>query len=435
MIQNKLAIAAAIAICTASGTVSAANIEFWYGNTGRIEKAIQSACEAFNASPSAHQVSCIGQGGYEAGMQKAIAAYRSKQHPVLIQFFDAGTLDLMLSDSVIPVSEAMPDVDWSGYLTGARSYYETSTGDLFSQPYNGSTLVFYARKDELAKVGVTEVPQTWEGVVKTAKLLKDSGHECPFTTDGHPWRVLEQFSARHGKSIASNNNGYGGLDAEYTFNSGLTADHLNNLVEWRNEGLVRLSQDTAAGKYNAAFNAGECAMMEASTGSYASAFEAHGDNISVTMAPMYEGFERYNTLIGGGSIWIMKDHEDSAVEAASAFLDFLRQDDTQIEFTRATGYMPVTKSALDQLVSSGMSKELAFATTEVGVSSLNQPGTADSRGIRLGFYVQFRDIFKEETQKAFNGDQTMQVALDSAKRRGDELLRRFEQTYKGMKLP
>jgi sn-glycerol 3-phosphate transport system substrate-binding protein len=65
---------------------------------------------------------------------------------------------------------------------------------------------------------------------------------------------------------------------------------------------------------------------------------------------------------------------------------------------------------------------------------MNQPRTPDTRGIRLGFYVQFRQVFMEETQKAFAGQQTMQVALDNAKKRGDELLRRFEQTYKGAKM-
>jgi sn-glycerol 3-phosphate transport system substrate-binding protein len=40
----------------------------------------------------------------------------------------------------------------------------------------------------------------------------------------------------------------------------------------------------------------------------------------------------------------------------------------------------------------------------------------------------------EETQKAFAGQETMQAALDNAKKRGDELLRRFEQTYKGVKM-
>ena len=427
--------ATALTLVTAAPALQAADIEFWYGNTGRIEEAIQEACTGFNDAQDAHTVACVGQGGYEAGMQKAIAAYRSGQHPVLIQFFDAGTLDLMLSDAVIPVSEILGDVDWKDYNTGARSYYETSTGSMFSQPYNGSTLIFYANMEMLGEAGVTEVPATWEELVDVARKLKDAGIECPFTTDAHPWRVLEQFSARHGAPIASNNNGYGGLDAEYTFNEGPVADHLINLATWRDEGLVKLNQDTKSGKYNAAFNEGECAMMEASTGSYGAAFESLGDKVQITMAPMYEGVTRRNTLIGGASIWIMKGHDQEKIEAAKAFLDFLRDEDVQIEFTRRTGYMPVTMSALEKLKADGKADMLEFATASMGVESLNQPGDENSRGIRLGFYVQFRDIFKEETQKAFNGDQTMQAALDNSVARGNELLRRFEQTYQGVELP
>ncbi len=425
---------AALALSIAA-PVYAADIEFWYGNTGRPEEAIQAQCAAFNESQSEHTITCVGQGGYEAGMQKAIAAYRSSEHPVLIQFFDAGTLDLMLSDAVLPVSDMLPDVDWADYNTGARGYYETSTGALFSQPYNGSTLVFYANMDMLAEVGVTEVPETWEAVIETARKLKENGHSCPFTTDAHPWRVLEQFSARHGEAIASNNNGYGGLDAEYTFNTGPVADHLNNLAAWRDEGLVRLNEDTQTGRYNAAFNAGECAMMEASTGGFASAREALGDAVKMTMAPMYDGFARRNTFIGGASIWVMKGHEDVEYDAAKAFLNFVRDTENQIEFTRQTGYMPVTMAALDELVASGRAATPDFATAEMGVASLNQPGNENSRGIRLGFYVQFRAIFQEETQKAFNGEQTMQAALDNAAMRGNALLRRFEQTYRGVALP
>lgn len=425
----------ALAFSALAPAVQAADIEFWYGNTGRPEEAIQAQCAAFNASQSEHTISCVGQGGYEAGMQKAIAAYRSGEHPVLIQFFDAGTLDLMLSDAVLPVSDLMPDVDWADYNTGARGYYETSTGALFSQPYNGSTLVFYANMDMLGDVGVTEVPETWEGVIEVARKLKENGHSCPFTTDAHPWRVLEQFSARHGEAIASKNNGYGGLDAEYTFNTGPVADHLNNLAAWREEGLVRLNEDTTAGNYTAAFNAGECAMMEASTGSFGSARAALGDVVKMTMAPMYEGVERRNTFIGGASIWVMKGHDDADYEAAKEFLDFVRSNDQQIEFTRMTGYMPVTNAAMTALVESGKAAMAEFATAEMGVASLNQPGNENSRGIRLGFYVQFRSIFQEETQKAFNGEQTMQAALDNAAERGNELLRRFEQTYQGVTLP
>lgn len=433
--KSRFFAASLLALLTAMPAAKAANIEFWYGNTGRPEEAIQAACAAFNASQTKDHITCVGQGGYEAGMQKAIAAFRSGQHPVLIQFFDAGTLDLMLSDAVVPVEEIMPDVDWSDYNVGARSYYETSKGKLFSQPYNGSTLIFYANMEMLGSVGVTQIPESWEEVMAVAQKLKDAGVSCPFVTDAHPWRVLEQFAARHGLPIASGHNGYGGLDAVYTFNKGPIADHLNNLAKWREAGLVRLNEDTAAGNYTAAFNAGECAMMEGSTGSYGAAYKAIGDKAALAMAPMYDGFERHNTLIGGASIWVMKGHSDDEIAAAKAFLNFIRKDDQQIEFTRMTGYMPVTMSALKKLDDSGKNKDLEFATADMGVASLNVPGNEDSRGIRLGFYVQFRDVFIEETKKAFNGEQTMQAALDNSVARGNQLLRRFEQTYEGKTLP
>ncbi len=430
-------LAAAAAVMAGACSAQAANIEFWYGNTGPVETAIKAQCDAFNAAQSQHKVTCVGQGSYEVSMQKAIAAYRAKNHPVLIQFFDAGTLDLMLSNAVVPVQEILPDVKWNSYIAGARAYYETSGGKLFAQPYNASTLLFYTNKTELEKAGVTQTPTTWEEVIDAARKLKAAGHACPFVTDGDTWRVLEQFSARHGLPIASRHNGYDGLDAEYVFNTTFVAKHLQNLVDWRKEGLVRLNADTKAGNYTAAFNAGECAMMEGSSGSYAASAKAFDGKyqITVNMAPMYKGYERHNTLVGGASIYVMKGHDQAQVDGAKAFLDFLRKPEQQMAFTAATGYVPVTNDVLDAINKSGDAKAAKYATAAIGIESMNQPPTADSRGIRLGFYVQFREIFMEETQKAYGGQQTMQVSLDNAKKRGDELLRRFEQTYKGVKLP
>lgn len=425
----KFLIASALAMASAAPAAKAAEIDFWYGNTGVIEKAIQDACTAFNASQTKDKVNCIGQGSYEVAMQKAIAAYRAKKAPVLMQFFDAGTLDLMLSGAVEPVSAALPQVNWKDYLNGARSFYETAKGELLSQPYNGSTLVLYGNREMLAKAGIDKLPATYEQMVADAKQLKAAGVDCAFATDGHPWRVLEQFAARHGTAIASRHNGYDGLDAVYTFNKGPVAEHMQNLKTWRDHGLIRLQQDTKAGKYDAAFNTAECAMMEGSSAGYGAAYKALGNKVMVGLAPMYEGKTRHNTLIGGASIWIMKGHSETEVAAAKAFLDFLRRDDQQIEFAGKTGYLPMTETALSALKASGKANDPQFATAELGVASLNQPTNEDSRGVRLGFYVQFRDIFMKETQKAFNGEKSMQQALDDAASQGNELLRRFEKTY------
>lgn len=430
-------LAAAVALLGCTTAAQATNIEFWYGNTGNVETAIKAQCDAFNAEQSEHHVNCVGQGSYEVSMQKAIAAYRAKNHPVLMQFFDAGTLDLMLSGAVEPVQDLMPDVKWDQYIAGARAYYETSGGKLFAQPYNSSTLLFYTNRTELQKAGITETPKTWEEVIDAARKLKAAGHACPFVTDGDTWRVLEQFSARHGLPIATRHNGYDGLDAEYVINTTFAAKHLANLVEWRKEGLVRLAVDTKAGNYTAAFNAGECAMMEQSSGSYAAAAKAFDGkyDLTVDMAPMYKDYERHNTFVGGASIYVMKGHAKPEIEAAKAFLDFLRRPEQQMFFTAATGYVPVTTDVLDTIAKSGDANSPKYATAKIGVESMNQPATPDTRGIRLGFYVQFREVFMEETQKAFAGKQTMQVALDNTKTRGDQLLRRFEHTYKGKTLP
>lgn len=427
-----LLIASALALAgAATTTAKAADIEFWYGNTGVIEKAILDSCAAFNASQTRDKVTCVGQGSYEVAMQKAIAAYRAKKAPVLMQFFDAGTLDLMLSGAIEPVSAVLPEVNWKDYLAGARSFYETAKGELLSQPYNGSTLVLYGNREMLAKAGIDKLPTTYEALISDARKLKEAGIECPFATDGHPWRVLEQFAARHGVAIATKHNGYDGLDAVYTFNKGLVADHMQNVKTWRDAGLVRLQQDTKAGKYDAAFNTGECAMIEGSTGGYGAAFKALGDKVMIGLTPMYEGKTRHNTLIGGASIWIMKGHNEAELAAAKSFLDFLRRDDQQIEFAGKTGYLPMTGTALAALKASGKASDPQYATAEIGVSSLDQPSSEDSRGVRLGFYVQFRDIFMKETQKAFNGEKSMQQALDDAAQQGNDLLRRFEKTYSG----
>ncbi len=434
--MTKFTLAVTTAALVAGGCAAhATDIEFWYGNTGTGETAIQNACAAFNAPQNKDHVTCVGQGSYEVGMQKAIAAYRAGKSPVLIQFFDAGTLDLMLSDAVVPVSDAMPDVDWSQYINGARSYYETGDGRLFSQPYNSSTLLFYTNKSLLEKAGIDRAPATYEELAADAKKLQAAGVDCAYTTDGHPWRILEQFAARHGVPIASEHNGYDGLDAEYVFNQGLIEQHMENLKTWRDAGWLKLSADTKAGSYTDAFNSGECAMMEGSSGSFTAAYQTLGNDVQVSLAPMYKGYERHNTLVGGASLWLMKGHSDAKIQAAKSFLNFVREPEQQLALTETTGYVPVTTAALDYLKQSGKISDPKFGTSAIGIESMNEPASADSRGIRLGFYVQFRDIFMEETQKAFTGGQSMQAALDTAKARGDALLRRFEDTYKGAALP
>ncbi len=409
-------------------------LTFWTSSHKTLFPATEQACDAFNESQDKYAVSCIAQGSYRDIVTKAIAAYRAKNHPEMILFYDAGTADMLMSGAVIPAYQVATDADWASYSNGSKSYYQDSNDNLWGQPYNGSTFLFYGNKTKLASVGETKLPETWEQLVRIGKKLKTNGEQCIFSTDLHPWRVIEQFGARHNTALATNNNGYGGLDAEYKITGGLIEKHLTNLLEWRKQGLVSVNKDLKQNHYGKAFDAGDCAMIEASTGGYRKAFDALGDNLMVGLAPMYEGYKRHNQFIGGGAIWVMKGHADKA-EGIKAFLDFIRKPEWQILVTEATGYMPMTNDVVVELQKTGATEKPEFGAVEMGLTALNAPTGENSRGIRLGFYPQFRDVFKVEIAKAVDGKKTVAEALRHTQSEGNKLLRRFEKVHKGKKLP
>ena len=56
--------------------------------------------------------------------------------------------------------------------------------------------------------------------------------------------------------------------------------------------------------------------------------------------------------------------------------------------------------------------------------------TPNSKGLRLGRLPEIRNIVYEEVEKALQGQQTAQAALDSAVTRGNKVLREFEKSVR-----
>ena len=61
--------------------------------------------------------------------------------------------------------------------------------------------------------------------------------------------------------------------------------------------------------------------------------------------------------------------------------------------------------------------------------TLNPP-TANSKGLRLGSFVQIRDVIEEELEQTFAGKKPVKTALESAVKRSNDLLRQFEKANK-----
>ncbi len=179
--------------------------------------------------------------------------------------------------AIVPVTKVMADAkepfDPKAYLPAVAGYYTDLKGNMLSFPFNSSTVVLYINRDAFKKAGLNpdQAPKTWKELNAAALQLKVRGQDCVYTTGWPAWMHIENFSAWHNVPIGTKENGMGGLDTVFTFNSPLHVRHLTMLGDMAKKGLF-----TYAGRTNQAeakFASGECAMLTSSAPARRRAFD------------------------------------------------------------------------------------------------------------------------------------------------------------------
>jgi sn-glycerol 3-phosphate transport system substrate-binding protein len=421
---------------------SKAKFELWQGLTGDLGDAVNEVCKRFNDSQADYEIVCTSQGSYDAAVQNSIAAYRAGKQPTIVQVFDAGTLDLMLSDAFVPAKKLMEDngykINWEDYFPGIANYYSTSTGELYSFPFNSSTALFYYNRDAFAKIGKTEAPKTWEEVEETSRALKAAGYECPFAFEYDTWQIMEQFSAIHSQPIATMSNGYEGLGAELTVNKTKFVDYVKFLKKGFDEGIYQIKVKDTGQTITESFASANCQMAQFSVASHGTVTKTQKEGMSwdVAMLPMFAGTERKNSLVGGASLWTLAGKTPEEYKGAAAFYAFIATPESAAFWSTRTGYIPVTKSGFKEMKAKGFYDKAPYKGREMALASLTASEvTALSRGIRLGGFIQIRKEVRDALQGIFSGQMTVEAGLQQATDRGNAILRRFEKTYANKKLP
>ena len=434
MNMKKLALTASVAITsTWSSYASAAEIQFWHAFTGRLGELVAEQIEKFNSSQDKHKVVGSHKGNYSETLNAGIAAFRAKEQPHILMVFEVGTATMMGAKGAIkPVYEVMADAgakfDPDAYIGSVKGYYTTTDGKMLSLPFNSSTPVLWVNKDALKAAGIDPNVDmsTWQKVGDVLDKLKASGHACPLTTAWQSWIHLENMSAYHNTPFATKDNGFAGTDTELALNGPLQVKHLQQMGDWAKEGKFIYKGRRNEG--GADFRAGACALFTESSAGYAGIKKEAKFDFDVRSLPYWEGTAGapQNTIIGGASLWVMAGHEADEYEAAADFLNFLSSTDIQAKWHQDTGYLPITSAAGDKTKADGFYEKNPGTDIAVIQMTAKQP-TGNSKGLRLGSFDQIRGIIDEELEAIWSGDKTAQAAMDSAKERGDKLLRRFEQ--------
>ena len=435
-LQALTATAFAIGLLGASAAQAQTEIQWWHSMGGALGEALNGLATRFNESQKDYKVVPVYKGSYPESMTAAIASFRAGNAPHLLQVFEVGTATMMAAKgAIVPVAKVMADAkepfDPKAYLPTVTGYYSDLKGNMLSFPFNSSTVMFYINKDAFKKAGLDpqQVPKTWKEVYVAALKLKASGQECVYTTSWPSWMHIENFSAWHNVPIGTKQNGMGGFDTEFTFNSPLHVRHVAMLGDWSKKGLFTYAGRTNQG--DAKFSSGECAMFSGSAGAQAGIKKAAKFDWSINFIPYHDDVAGapQNSIIGGASLWVMGGKKPAEYKGVAKFLGFLSKPEIQMHWHTTTGYVPITQASYALTRGSGFYDKNPGADMPVKQLT-NKAPTANSKGLRFGNFVQGRDVIEEEMEAVFAGKKDAKTALDTAVKRGNEILRKFEAANK-----
>jgi sn-glycerol 3-phosphate transport system substrate-binding protein len=424
---------AALAAIGFSAPASAqTELQWWHAMAGELGQKIEKIATDFNNSQKDFKVVPVYKGTYPEVMTGAIAAFRAKQPPHIIQVFEVGTATMMAArGAVYPVYELMKDAgepfDPKAYLPAVVGYYTDTRGNMLSFPFNSSTPVLYYNKDLFKKAGLdsNSPPKTWPEVGALAAKLQAAGVPCGFTSEWPSWINVENLSAWHNVPIATQANGFGGFNTELKINGPVQVKHLAQLADWQKTKVFDYGGRAASAEPK--FNASECAMILASSATRLNIITNLKSEVGIAMMPYWPDVKGapQNSIIGGATLWVLKGQKAEDYKGVAKFFSYLSKPDVQAWWHQQTGYLPITQEAYELSKQQGFYDKNPGTDVSIKQMTLNPP-TENSKGLRLGSFVQIRNIIEEEMESALQGKKTAQEALDSAVVRGNELLRQFE---------
>ena len=431
--MTRLTLASAAAATLLSGAAFAeTEITLWHAMGGALGDTVNQIAADFNASQDEYTVTPVFKGTYEETLTAGIAAFRAGEQPNILQVFDAGAATVIgAKGATVPVQDLLTDngVDFEieDYISGVRYFFADSDGKMIGMPFNSSSPIMYYNVQALEKAGVTP-PKTWEEFqTVTAPALKEVGYTA--LSQSHlPWIFTENFMSRHDLPFATNNNGYDSNDTEILVNNDAIKAHFTAVQDWQDKGYFEWF-GTGWGDNQTPFEDGKVAIWLGSSGSFGGLSKKDLPfDFSATYLPYWEAViaEPKQTFIGGAALFAMAGKPAEENEATAAFFEFLTAPETQYFWHKETGYVPITEAAYELAKSDGHYETAPAA--EVGIKQLSLPAGDNTKGYRMGFYVQIRDVMNREYGRILTGETSVEDAFKNIETEANQLLERFSKT-------
>ena len=285
-----------------------------------------------------------------------------------------------------------------------------SANRLVALPVGLSTPVMFYNKQAFREAGLDPetAPKTWQGLQADLGKLVAAGQACPYTTAQPAWILVENMSAWHNEPVVTE-----GKKASLAINGMLEVKHVAMLSSWAKARYLQLfGRDDEAVEH---FAKGECAVLTAASAAWPTLKRQAGFEVGVAALPYHEEYygAPQNTLADGPALWVGAGKKAADYKAVAQFIDHWLSAESQVEWQRNAGYLPLNRAGL--LASESRLLAADLLNIHVGVKQLtNKPVTSVSKPSRYPQRAAVRRIIEEELESVWEDRKPSKLALDTA---------------------
>ena len=392
--------------------VDGTTISFWHSMGGVNGEALDTLVKQFNEENEyGITVDAQYQGEYDDSLNKLKSAQIGNMGADLVQVYEIGTRFMIDSGWIVPMQEM---IDGDGYdlsqIEPNLAAYYTIDNELYSMPFNSSTPILYYNKDMFEKAGITEVPDSLEGIGEIGQQLLDNGGAGEAMSMGIYGWFFEQLISKQGLEYANNGNGRKEAATAVAFDENGAAKNI--LTVWKDlndKGFAPIvGKGGDAGL--ADFSAGKSAITLGSTASLKQILQDVNGNFEVGTAyfPKVSSSDEGGVSIGGASLWALDNQDPKKLRATWEFIKFLISPESQAYWNAQTGYFPVTVAAQEEETFKQNVAEYPQFQTAIDQLHDSAPEYA---GALLSVFPEARAIVESEIESLLNGNEDVDAAV------------------------
>jgi sn-glycerol 3-phosphate transport system substrate-binding protein len=403
-------------------------LQFWHSMSGEKSKLLNSIVDDFNHLPAnLGKVSVEAQyvGDYDEGLNKLRTALIGGRGPNIVQITDVGQRAMVDSDSIVPLQDFIdhdPDFPLKQILPPIRRYYEIR-GRLYSLPFSTSTPILYYNADAFKKARITHPPTTYAELEEDARKLTDPNTRVTGVTWPLNSWFLEEFMARENVNFINPDNGRKSRATSANYTAPEAAAFLSLWLRMVKEGtFANVGRGWDPAEQN--FLAGRSAMLINSTSDIFEVLKQVPFKLGTAPIPSASQTSSGGMVVGGNSLWILKNKSQDEKNAAYSFLKFMVTPAIQARWHSNTGYFPIREDVIDDLKAKGFYVKYPVAWTAIEQLRAS-PDVPATRGALMGVFPEAREHIATAIEEILSGETTVAESLKKAKAKSDFSLMRY----------